>query len=71
MRAQGHNEYSTWSHKCLMLWHSSCILTPEILRILGVQGRFLAEGIMGTVRRMARAHCSMIDWTGVLSDAVC
>jgi hypothetical protein len=61
MRAQGHNEYSTWSHKCLLLWHSSYDLTLEILRILVVLGWFLAEGITSTVRRMARAHCSMID----------
>jgi hypothetical protein len=28
------------------------------LRILGVQGKFLVEGRMSTVRRSARAHCS-------------
>jgi hypothetical protein len=35
------------------------------LRILGVQGKFLVEGVMSTVRRMARAHCLTTDWTGV------
>jgi hypothetical protein len=27
------------------------------LRILGVQGKLLVEGVMGTVCRLARAHC--------------
>jgi hypothetical protein len=26
---------------------------------------------MSTMRRMAQAHCSMIDWTGALYDVVC
>jgi hypothetical protein len=26
---------------------------------------------MSTMRRMARVHCSMIDWTSALFDAVC
>jgi hypothetical protein len=26
---------------------------------------------MSAMRRMARAHCSMIDWTGASSDVVC
>jgi hypothetical protein len=37
------------------------------LCILGVQGRLLVEGMMGTVRRSARAHCSPTDWSGVPS----
>ena len=40
------------------------------LRILGVHGKLLAEGMMSTVRHMARAHCLMIDWTGASSNAV-
>jgi hypothetical protein len=28
------------------------------LRILVVQGKLLVEGMMSTVRRLARAHCS-------------
>jgi hypothetical protein len=37
------------------------------LRILGVQGKLLAEGMMSTVRRSARAHCSPTDWIGAPS----
>jgi hypothetical protein len=37
------------------------------LRILGVQGKLLVEGVMSTVHRSARAHCSPTDW----SSAVC
>jgi hypothetical protein len=37
------------------------------LRILGVQGKLLVEGMMSIVRRSARAHCSPIDWSGVPS----
>jgi hypothetical protein len=48
----------------------SCPDTRD-LRILGVQGKLLAEGVMSTVRRMARAHCLVTDWTGAPSDAVC
>jgi hypothetical protein len=33
------------------------------LRILGVQGKLLVEGMMSTVRRSARAHYLSIDWT--------
>jgi hypothetical protein len=48
-------------------------LCPDIrdLRILGVQGKLLVEGMMCTVRHTTRAHCLMIDWTGAPSDAVC
>jgi hypothetical protein len=40
-------------------------LCPDIrdLRILGVQGKLLVEGVVSIVRRMARAHCSSTDWT--------
>jgi hypothetical protein len=34
------------------------------LRILGVQGNLLVEGVMGTVRRLARAHCLPTDLSG-------
>jgi hypothetical protein len=37
------------------------------LRILGVQGKLLIEGVMGTVRRSARAHCSPTDRSGAPS----
>jgi hypothetical protein len=37
------------------------------LHILGVQGKLLVEGVMGTVRRSARAHCSPTDWSGAPS----
>jgi hypothetical protein len=37
------------------------------LRILGVQGKLLVEGMMSTVRRSARAHCPPADWSGALS----
>jgi hypothetical protein len=42
-------------------------LRPDIrdLRILSVQGKLLAEGMMRTVRRAARTHCLSTDWTGV------
>ena len=53
-------------------------LCPDIrdLRILGVQGKLLVEGMMSTVRRMAPAHRLTTDWTGAPSaeddpDAVC
>jgi hypothetical protein len=38
-------------------------LSPDIrdLRILGVQGKLLVEGMMRTVRRAARTHCLSID----------
>jgi hypothetical protein len=36
------------------------------LRILGVQGKLLVEGMVSTVRRSARAHCLPTDWTGAL-----
>jgi hypothetical protein len=40
-------------------------LCPDIrdLCILGVQGKLLVEGMMSTVRCMARAHCLTTDWT--------
>jgi hypothetical protein len=34
------------------------------LRILGVQGKLLAEGKMGIVLRSARAHCLPADLAG-------
>jgi hypothetical protein len=37
------------------------------LRILDVQGKLLVEGMMGTVRRSARAHCLPTDWSDALS----
>jgi hypothetical protein len=37
------------------------------LYILGVQGKLLIEGVMGTVRRSARAHCLSTDWSGAPS----
>jgi hypothetical protein len=37
------------------------------LRILGVQGKLLVEGMMNTVRRLARVHCLPTDWTGASS----
>jgi hypothetical protein len=48
-------------------------LGPDIrdLRILGVQGKLLVEGVTSTVRRMARVHCLMIDWIGAPFDTVC
>jgi hypothetical protein len=41
-------------------------LCPDIrdLRILGVPKKLLIEGMMGSVRRTARAHCLSIDWIG-------
>jgi hypothetical protein len=37
------------------------------LCILLVQGKILVEGVMGTVRRSARAHCLPTDWSGTPS----
>jgi hypothetical protein len=37
------------------------------LRILGVQGKLLVEGMMSIVRRFPRAHCSPTDWSGAPS----
>jgi hypothetical protein len=37
------------------------------LYILGVQGKLLVEGMMSTMRRSARAHCSSTDWSGATS----
>ena len=37
------------------------------LRILGVRGKLLVEGVMGTVRRSARAHCLPTDRSGAPS----
>jgi hypothetical protein len=34
------------------------------LRILGVQGKLLAEGKMSIVRRSARVHCLPVDPAG-------
>jgi hypothetical protein len=44
-------------------------LCPDIrdLRILGVTGKLLVEGMMSMVRRTAQAHCLSIDWTGAPS----
>jgi hypothetical protein len=52
-----------------MLVAGAIFLCPDArdLRILGVQGKVLVEGMMGTVRRSARAHCSPTDWSGVPS----
>jgi hypothetical protein len=37
------------------------------LRILGMQGKLLVEGMMDIVRCSARAHCSPTDWPGTPS----
>jgi hypothetical protein len=37
------------------------------LCILGVQGNLLTEGMMSTVCRLERAHCSPTDWSGAPS----
>jgi hypothetical protein len=37
------------------------------LRILGVQGKLIVEGMMSTVRCSARAYCSPIDWSSAPS----
>jgi hypothetical protein len=37
------------------------------LRILGVQGKLHAEGMMSTVRHTTRVHCLLTDWTGAPS----
>jgi hypothetical protein len=37
------------------------------LRILGMKGKLLVEGLMGTVRRSAWAHYSPTDWSGAPS----
>jgi hypothetical protein len=37
------------------------------LHVLGVQGKLLVEGMMSTVRRSVRAHCSSTDWSGTPS----
>jgi hypothetical protein len=37
------------------------------LRILGVQGKLLVEGVMGIVRHLARAHCLPTDLSGAPS----
>jgi hypothetical protein len=39
-------------------------LDIQDLRILGVQGKLLVEGVISTVRRSARAHYSPKDWSG-------
>jgi hypothetical protein len=45
------------------------VLCPDArdLRILGVQGKLLAEEKMGAVLRYEPAHCSPIDWLGAPS----
>jgi hypothetical protein len=37
------------------------------LRIPGVQGKLLVEGVMGTVCHLARAHCLTTDLSGAPS----
>jgi hypothetical protein len=37
------------------------------LRILGVQGKLLVEGMMSTVLRSELAHCPPTDWSGAPS----
>jgi hypothetical protein len=41
-------------------------LCPDIqdLRIHGMPGKLLVEGMMSSVRRTARAHCLSTYWTG-------
>jgi hypothetical protein len=41
MWAQGHNEYRAWSHKCVLLGHSSWAPTSEICVSLACKGSFL------------------------------
>jgi hypothetical protein len=42
------------------------LLCPDArdLRILGVQGKLLVEGMMGTACCLARSHCSPADPVG-------
>jgi hypothetical protein len=67
MWAQGHKEYSAWS--LLMFVAETTFLCPGArdLRILGVQGKLLAEEKMGAVLRSEPAHCPPTDWSGVPS----
>jgi hypothetical protein len=37
------------------------------LRVLGVQGKLLVEGKMGTVLRSKPAHCPQTVWSGAPS----
>jgi hypothetical protein len=41
MRAQGYSDYSTWSHKRLLLGQSSSALTPQISVSSACRGGFL------------------------------
>jgi hypothetical protein len=52
-----------------MLTAGAIFLCPDArdLRILGVQGKLLVEGMMSTVRCSTRAHCSPTDWSGAPS----
>jgi hypothetical protein len=65
--AQGHKEYSAWSHKCLLL--GEIFLCPDArdLRILDVEEKLLVEGMMSIVHRSTRAHCSPTDWSSAPS----
>jgi hypothetical protein len=42
-------------------------LDARDLRILGVQGKLLVEGMMSTVCCSKRAHCSLTNWSGTPS----
>jgi hypothetical protein len=64
MWAQGHKEYSAWS--LLMSVVGAILLRPDArdLCILGVQGKLLVEGMMGTACCLARSYCSPADPAG-------
>jgi hypothetical protein len=64
MWAQGHKEYSAWS--LLMSATGAILLRPDArdLRILGIQGKLLVEGVMGTTCCLARSYCSPADPVG-------
>jgi hypothetical protein len=52
-----------------MLTVGAIFLCPDArdLRILGMQGKLLVEGMMSTVRCSAQAHCSPTDRSVVSS----
>jgi hypothetical protein len=67
MWAQGHKEYSVWI--LLKSVAEAIFLCPGTrgLRILGVQGKLLAEEKTSIARRSVRAHCLPAD----PADAAC
>jgi hypothetical protein len=64
MWAQGHKEYSALS--LLMSVAETIFLCPVArdLRILGVQGKLLVEGMMSTAFCLTRSYCSPADPAG-------